>query len=280
MLLLDLHLQLAASIGDPVSYNPSGITREDKLTGAVRYSSFLRDSYLKRAMTKIHQDALIAVSRKDREEQARRMSMWFPTSTKLIFGQLIMRDVTPFFVVPDLLYPYALSLKFKYFAPFLRGLLAGPVVNRGHYVGGINVPILDSRDLYWRATKHTAMSNEPLAQILGYNETFKDADGNSIKGTFVHFVSNYFTSELTALIADSANGEYPVGYELTYLPQTPNLTTIDLEDDVKFENMYEGHIIRYATYYALLDSEDVTHREVAALLSENIFNHFEYPEQQ
>lgn len=278
MRLYELHLTLAASIGDPVRYNSSGVTKEDRFVGAVRYSAFNRDSYLKRAMSKIYADALSILARLSKNERANRLSVFFPTSTKLVFGNVFQGQPSPYILIPDLYYAYSLMLKFKYFAPFLRGHVHGPVGvtldSDGHYIGGVNVPIVDSRELYQKQGRHTVQSNEPLAHVIGYNQAVPS--GSNPKGTFIQFVSNNFISDMTAMIVD--NGEQAVAYEIAYLATVPDLHSLDTEEYVDFEETYLHEILRYATYFALLDSEDMTQVEVAELLQQNRFHLFEYPD--
>lgn len=277
MRLYELHMALAGSIGDPVSYIPTGITKDEQFEGAVRYSAFMRDSYLKRAMSKIYSDVVMALTKHNGEVRAERLSTFFPTSTKLLFGNIIMGSPTPYVMVPDLFYAYGLMLRFKYFAPFLRGYMHGSIgptsTSDMHYIGGINVPIVNSQELASKAGRHTVQSNEPLAHIIGYNQSVPNVG----QGTFIHFVSNNFTTEMANMIAN--HGQQSVAYELTYLPQAPDTHTLAHDDEVMFEQSYIGEIIRYATYFALVDSEDMTQTEAAQLLNTNRFNLFEYPEQ-
>ena len=256
MILRDLHIALANSLGDPVVYNATGSTKDDQLTGNVRYSAASRESYLYRAMSKIVSDAFSVIGDRTLGMQHRILQTWFPTSTKMIMDKTGDAQGLNFVImVPDLLFPYSLAIRFPGFAGPGEGHLYGPEADTfGHILGGVNVTIMTSSDAYNRTTSRGLTDKSAYAYVAGYNQF-----SIGRKATYLHVMASQYLTPLVQRFKGTHwwNEKEWMQYEFTYLPQIPILTGKSLDDAIEFEEMYYGDIVKYATLYGLIDSQEI-----------------------
>lgn len=273
MVLAQWHIALANSLGDPVVYRPTaGSSKDDQLQGNVRYSAANRESYLQRAMAKIQSDALIAVAERSRSFQTRTLQAWFPTSTVSVVESAEDNETMTFlnfFRLPDALYLYSVAMRFPSFSAPLQGHLMGaipPLVpglsqnlvtgQFGHFTGGVAVPILATDEAYRRTTTRGISDQSPYCYMV---------NGGLLNNNdpTVYVVAQKYYEYLYAYMSSTPDSQYWWGedlwlvFEATYLPKAPDLSKLILEDNVAFEPMYVDAILRYASLYGQLDSQEV-----------------------
>lgn len=266
MTLAEWHIALANSLGDPVVYRPAaGASKDAQLVGNVRYSAANRESYLQRAMAKIHSDAISVLGERTRSFQVRTLQSWFPTSTAARAEAATDSNKLSFlgfFGLDHALYVYSLSMRFPTFAAPLQGHLMGHALPFNHFTGGVSVPILPSDEAYRRATSRGITDSSPYAYIT-----------NNDDQTVVYVMAQRYYEHLLAYLTSSVDSKYWweeelwLVFEVTYLPKAPNLATLILPNVVMFEPfLYDDAILRYATLYGQIDSQEANAAEGASQL--------------
>ena len=264
MKLFEWHIALANSLGDPIVYRQSASSKEDQLVGNVRYSAANRESYLQRAMAKIHSDALAVIADRSRTYQIRLLQTWFPTSTFSKVESATDSDnllFLNFLMLEDALFIYSLAMRFPSFAAPLQGHLMGAIGSYQHFAGGVNVPILASDEAYKRATTRGISDGSPYSYVT------------TDKGRPVIYVmaQQYYEHLFTHLDSNQEGHWWEedlwLVYEVTYLPKAPDLTKLRLDEEVLFEpRFYDDAVLKYATLYGQLDSQEIGMSDVAAQL--------------
>jgi hypothetical protein len=264
MTLAEWHIALANSLGDPVVYDATGSTKDAQLIGNVRYSAANRESYLQRAMAKIHSDALAVLAERSRSFQVRTLQTWFPTSTTAkaeSASDSNKLSYLNFFGIDDALFIYSLSMRSPSFAAPLQGHLMGHVIPYSHFTGGVSVPILPSDEAYRRANTRGISDSSPYAYITRNNDQ-----------TIVYVMAQKYYEHLMAYLNSTVDAEYWWGeelwliFEVTYLPKAPVLSTLRLTDNVWFESIYDDAVLKYATLHGQIDSQEANASEGASQL--------------
>ena len=261
MRLAEWHTALANSLGDPVVYRPTaGPSKDDQLQGNVRYSAANRESYLQRAMAKIQSDALVAVAERSRSFQTRTLQTWFPTSTIVVHESAEDNNKLSFlnyFMLKDALYVYSVAMRFPSFSAPLQGHLMGTVNDYGHFAGGVSVPILTTDEAYRRSATRGISDQSPYCYTVTVNN---NNDVSTVVYVMAQKYYEYLYAYFTSTPEDSKfwwGEDLWLVYEATYLPKAPDLSKLLLTDEVMFEQMYLDSVLRYASLYGQLDSQEV-----------------------
>lgn len=256
MFLSELHIALANSLGDPVVYVPTGPTKDQQFTGNVRYSAANRESYLQRAMQKIMSDALAAVADRSRAMQVRVLQTWFPTSTALLVNGNTLPATPDYLVqIPNLQYLYSVAVKFPGFSGPKEGYIYGAAAAQfGHFMAGVSVPVLSSADAIKRAASRGHTDKAPYAYVIGYMPP-----NMTPNNTLVHVIASRYLDTVLAMTQGVhwAQSEPWMQYEITYLPKVPDLNLFIASQAIPFEEMYWNDVLRYASLYGMLDSQEI-----------------------
>jgi len=273
MKLFEWHIALANSLGDPVVYDATGTTRDAQLVGNVRYSAANRESYLQRAMAKIHSDALAAIAERSRSQQVKILQSWFPTSTVAMTETADdnnRQTFLQFFSLPNALYVYSLAMRFPSFSAPLQGYIMGNIIPYNHFAAGVSVPILPTDEAYRKVATRGIGDESPYAYVTRNTSTATTQDPELV----VYIMAQHYY-EYLAKYANYPPTPTPywwqedlwLVFEVTFLPKAPNLNLLPLTDVVQFEPFfYDDAIIRYATMYGQMDSQEISATDNAVQL--------------
>lgn len=240
MLVWEVHKALAAAINDPIEI--------DITTGAipdgVRYSRFLRSSYIDRAILHILSSHLKQAIGQNENDQGTIIYGLYPTFTRT-------NTIVPFAYTSNAEYTYPLP------ASFVTAENNAPVyVLDASYLYEIP-PVVPGQPVT------TTREQLPIVSTLNFNEIV------SRKYHATHYadsIATYYGSSNGLRIYNSKNIDItnpPSKIEINYLPYPTPIEQLNWDDPVDFEHMYLSVALVKAALYAANDSGEINEQIMA-----------------